>query len=339
MSDDTFEMHIPHKGDASVLRPLERRLAPPTSGEARVAVEAAGVAYADIVMRRGLYSGQPVPVTPGYDFVGRVEALGAGVTGFAVGQRVAGMTIAGSYATRRNVEARWLVAAPPSADPVKLVAATLNGVTAWQMFHRVASVEPGDAVLVHGAAGGVGSLLLDLARLAGAKAIGSASAGKRAAVEARGAHFVDYQAEDVAERVQAISGGTVAAFDHIGGRHFRSVTMPSLSPGGVGVLYGGYDATRDGKVRPLAIANILLNARFSSFRLFSQSQGVVGYSAPVWRNARTAVYRRDLGQVLGLVGEGKLSPLIGATFALKDAAAAHRALETRAVAGKVVLVT
>lgn len=340
MTDDAIEMNIPCNGPATVLKQLERRLPPPGPGEVRVAIEAAGVAYADIVMRRGMYSGQSLPVTPGYDFVGRVEAVGPDVQGFAVRQRVAGVTVTGSYASHRNVNAQWLVTAPENADAVKLVAAVLNGLTAWQMFHRIANPAAGEWVLVHGAGGGVGSLLLDLAKLSGVLAIGTASAGKSNFISDRGAEPIDYGREDVAARVRAISnGGVVAAFDHIGGKHFKRKSMAALCPGGVGVLYGGYDATRGGKVNPLAIADILVNTGFSSFRLFGRSQGVVGYSIPLWRESRPSAYRHDLAAVLELVGNGTLSPLIGATFPLSEAAKAHRALETRSVAGKIVLVT
>ncbi|MDP3748606.1 MAG: medium chain dehydrogenase/reductase family protein [Phenylobacterium sp.] len=340
MTDDAIEMHVPRKGAADVLTPLERRLPPPGPGEVRVAVEAAGVAYADIMMRQGVYAGQSPPVTPGYDFVGRIEAVGAGVTELAAGQRVAGVTVSGSYATRRNVNAQWLAPAPEGVDAAKLVAAVLNGVTAWQMFHRIASPAPGEWVLVHGAAGGVGNLLLELARIAGVKAIGTASASKAEVVRARGGEPVDYRAEDVAARARALSGGgVVAAFDHLGGKHFKKVSMAALRPGGVGVLYGAYDMTRDGKVNPLAIADLVMNASFSSLGLFGKGQGVVAYSAQPWRDGRPLAYQQDLAAVLKLVGDGVLSPLVGATFPLREAAQAHRALETRSVAGKIVLVT
>lgn len=339
MTSQALEMQAPRKGAAEVFRPLERTLAPPMGGEVRVVIEAAGVAYADIVMRQGMYSGHKPPITPGYDFVGRVEALGRDVTGLTIGQRVAGVTVSGSYATRRNVDARWLVPAPESADAVKLVAAVLNGLTAWQMLHRIANPSPGEWILVHGAGGGVGSLLLDLARIAGVRAIGTASAGKAGAVRSRGGEPIEYGAEDVVSRALAISqGGVVAAFDHIGGRHFKRVSMAALRPGGVGVLYGGYDATRNGKVNLLAVADILINTGFSSFRLFGKGQSVAGYSIPTWRDARPAIYAQDLTAVLRLVADGTLSPLIGATFPLAEVAEAHRALETRSVAGKIVLV-
>lgn len=340
MNDDAVEMHVPCKGSASVLTPLERRLPPPGPGEVRVAIEAAGVAYADIMMRQGVYSGQSLPVTPGYDLVGRVEGVGPGVTGLAAGQRVAGVTVSGSYATRRNVKAEWLAPAPEGVDAAKLVAAILNGVTAWQMFHRIAVPAPGEWVLVHGAAGGVGSLLLELAGLAGVRAVGSASANKADVVRSAGAEYVDYRGEDVAARARALSdGGVVAAFDHLGGKHFKKVSMAALRPGGVGVLYGAYDMTRDGKVSPLAIADLVLNASFSSLGLFGRGQGVVAYSCQPWRDARPLAYQQDLAAVLKLVGDGALSPLVGATYPLRDAAKAQRALETRSVAGKIVLLT
>ncbi|MEY4515093.1 MAG: hypothetical protein RLZZ450_7215 [Pseudomonadota bacterium] len=338
-SHHAFEMHIAKKGPASVVSPRQRELPLPATGEVRVAIEAAGVAYADIVMRQGLYTGVSLPVTPGYDFVGRIEALGPDVSGFKVGQRVAAVTVTGSYATRRNVEAGWLVPAPEKADAGKLVAALLNGLTAWQMFYRIANPGAGEWILVHGAAGGVGSLLLDLANLAQVRAIGTASGGKRAVIESRGGEAIDYTSEDVAARTRSISdGGVAAAFDHIGGRHFKNKSMATLRPGGIGILYGGYDATRDGKISPLALADLVLNARFSSFGLFSKGQGVVGYSAPTWRDSRLELYRKDLGTVLNLVADGSLSPLIGATFPLQEAAQAQQALESRAVTGKIVLI-
>jgi len=249
MSEQVLEIRASHAGSAEVLDARERRLELPGHGEVQVSVEAAGVAYADIVMRRGLYPGHRPPITLGYDFVGHIEHIGDGVTGFSVGQRVAAVTIYGSYATRRNVEARWVVPAPVGADACALVAGALNGVTASQLF-RIAGVLAGEWVLVHGAAGGVGSLLLDLARLTGVRAIGVASHKKAHAVIARGAVPIDYASADVVERVMAISGGGVAAaFDHIGGSHFKSISMRSLKPAGLGILYGAYDATRNARGR------------------------------------------------------------------------------------------
>lgn len=338
MTTSAFEMHMARTGGVEVLQGRSVALAPPGAGEARVAIEAAGVAFADIVMRTGLYPGVKAPVTPGYDLIGRIEALGPGVEGFTVGQRVVALTVTGSYADRRNVQARYLVAAPEGVAAETLVAGVLNGLTAWQMFHRVASAQAGEWVLVHGAAGGVGGLLLDLARLAGVRAIGTASAGKRAVVEAKGGVHVDYRSEPVAERARALSGGgVVAAFDHVGGPHLKTASVAALREGGTAVLYGGYDATRGGKMRPAAMVRMLLADRLSALKLFTASQGVVGYNVTSWRDARPDAYRQDLAAVMAMIGAGQLKPQIGATFSLAEAAKAQELLQSTAVAGKIVL--
>ena len=339
MKPFAIEMHIPRRGPADVLTRIERALPAPGPGEVRVAMEAIGVAYVDIVVRQGMVRELRPPVTPGDDFVGRIEAIGDNVSGYSIGQRVAGVTTTGCYATKRNVDARWIVPASESADPAKLVAATLNGLTAWQMFYRLAKADPQEWILVHGAAGGVGTLLLELARLSNVRAIGTASPKKEEIVTSRGAVHIDYRADKLVEQVRRTSdGGVVAAFDHIGGSHVKKISLAALRSGGMCVVYGFYNMTRDGRLRPLALADIAINSRLSSVRLFESSHGVVGYHAPNWREHRLNAYRQDLQSILGLVANGTLSPLIGATFPLADAAAAHRALESRSVAGKIVLI-
>lgn len=338
-TDLATEVRAVRAGDARILTPVEVKLAPPGPGEVRVEIEAAGVAYADIVMRRGVYSGVKPPVTPGYDFVGRILALGPGVPNFVVGDRVAGITVTGSYATHRNVPARLLVRAPEAVEAAKLVAVALNGVTAWQMLHHIAPQEPGAWVLIHGAAGGVGSLLLDLARLAGLNVIGTASAAKLPVIAARGGEAIDHARDDVVKRAIALSGGGVhVVFDPVGGSHFRRRSLPALRATGTGVLYGGYNATRSGRINLLAIADLMLGGWFSAFRLFGRSQSVATYAFPEWQRERAESCRRDLSAMLHLVAEKKLDPLIGARLPLSDAAEANRLLEARAVAGKIVLV-
>ncbi len=337
--DEAREVVVERAGDAGTLAIRNRRLPPPGPGEVRVRIEAAGVAYADIVMRRGLYPGQRPPVTPGYDMIGRIETLGAGVDGLSVGQRVAAVTVSGSYASHRNVAAELLVPAPEQASAAALAAATLNGLTAWQMLHRLAQPAREEWILVHGAAGGVGTLLLDLARVAGLRAIGSASKAKLRVVADRGGVPLDYADEDVPSRARALSGtGVAAAFDHIGGSHVRRQTLSALRRAGTGVVYGGYDATRGGKLRPFAAANLILNAQVSAYRLFTASQTLATYSAPIWRDERRAAYRTDLVAVLDLVASGAIQPLVGAELPLEQAGEAHRLLEGRSVAGKIVLI-
>lgn len=338
MTRSAFEMHMARTGGVEVLQGRTVALPPPGPGEVQVVIEAAGVAFADIVMRTGLYPGVKAPVTPGYDLVGRIEALGGGVEGLAVGQRVAALTVTGSYADRRNVEARHVVAAPEGVAAELLVAGVLNGLTAWQMFHHVASAQAGEWVLVHGAAGGVGGLLLDLARLTGVRAIGTASAGKQTVVEAKGGIYVDYRREPVAERARALSdGGVVAAFDHVGGPHLKTASIAALREAGTAVLYGGYDATKGGRMRPAAMIRMLLADRLSALKLFSASQGMVGYNVTSWRDARPEVYRQDLSAVMALIGTGQLKPQVGATFPLSEAGKAQELLQSAGTTGKIVL--
>jgi NADPH:quinone reductase-like Zn-dependent oxidoreductase len=335
----TREVFFARTGTDRVISLRERALPSPGPGEVQVRMEAAGVAYADIVIRLGLYPDAKPPLVPGYDLVGRVEKVGDGVTALKAGQRVAGVTVTGAQASLCNMPAEWLIPAPEGVEAALLVAGVLNGVTAFQMFHRLACPEAGEWVLVHGAGGGVGNLLLGLGRIARVQVIGTGSASKLAAIEAAGAAALDYGRGNVAQMAREISdGGVVAAFDHVGGRHFRQVSMAALRPGGAGILYGGYGATQGGRVRPLAALDILLNDKFSAFKLFGSSQGVLTYSAPRWRTHRPDAFRQDLASVLALITEGELTPLIGARFPLEQAAEAHRLLEARAVSGKIVLI-
>jgi NADPH:quinone reductase-like Zn-dependent oxidoreductase len=333
----TQAVRLDRAGPATALRVVEVDLADPGPGEVQVAIEAAGVAYADVVMRNGLYPGVRAPVVPGYDLVGRIVGMGPGVTGWSMGARVAAVTITGSYARRRNVAADLLVEVPDAVDASQAVACVLNGVTAFQMFHHCVHVAPGEWVLVHGAAGGVGLLLLDLAAAAGARAIGTASAGKLETLRQRGAEAVDYASEDFVERTRALTThGVVAAFDHLGGRHFRR-SVTALRPGGTAVLYGAYDATRGGRANPAAFLDLLTGSGFSTLALFQGSRGIVGYNVSTWRDHRRALYRADLAAVMEALARGTLRPAIGGVFALEDVARAHQVLESRGVSGKVVL--
>src|SRR5262249_27814848 len=146
----------------------------PRQGEARVRVLAAGVALPDVMAREGIHpETPPVPFTPGWDLVGTVDRLGAGVTAFQTGQTVAAMPIHGAYAELVCLPERELVPVPPGLDPGEAVSLLLNYITAYQMLHRSAKVKSGERVLIHGAAGGVGTALLQLGRLAGLEMYGT----------------------------------------------------------------------------------------------------------------------------------------------------------------------
>lgn len=146
----------------------------PSAGELRVRVRATGVGYTDVIMRRGYYPYRPAfPFVPGYEVVGVVDAVGAGVEGFAVGDRVAALTVYGGYAEELTRAAKEFVKVPAGLDDAAVAAVILNYVTAYQMIHRVAKLERGATALVTGASGGVGLALLELLRDTGVRVVGA----------------------------------------------------------------------------------------------------------------------------------------------------------------------
>src|ERR687894_360134 len=176
------EIVMPREGGPEVLETHRRDLRAPGPGQVVVRVEAAGVAFSEVQMLKGRYFGQPkFPFVPGYDLVGEVESVGEGVDGGMLGARVAALTETGAWADRVVLDAKDITPVPDGLHPADAVAAVTNGVTAWQMVHRAAKVRPGQTVLVHGASGGVGTLLVQLARLAGAGGLlADAKAGRHA---------------------------------------------------------------------------------------------------------------------------------------------------------------
>ncbi len=199
-------------GGPEVLKYIEEDLPEPGRAEVRVKVLAAGVAYADVLMRRGLYPGTPPPpFTPGYDLVGEIDAIGEGVMQFGLGQRVGALTVRGAYSQFAIVPAEYLVPVPGSLDPAEAVCLILNYVTAYQMLHRVVNVSSGQRILIHGAAGGVGTALLQLGALHGLTMYGTASKSKQDAIVSAGGIPIDYRAEDFSKRVRELSPDGVAS--------------------------------------------------------------------------------------------------------------------------------
>src|ERR1700722_8643222 len=185
---------ITRPGGPEVLQTVDLPIAEPGPGELRVAVRAAGVGATDLTMLAGDYMFAPkIPFVGGYEIAGVVEAIGAGVTGFNIGQRVAALTVSGGFAERLVRGAEHFVPIPDEVPDVEAVAVILNYVTAWQMIRRVAHARAGQTALVTGAGGGVGTALLQLLGLAGVKTYGAASAKKHRLVASLGATPGDYR--------------------------------------------------------------------------------------------------------------------------------------------------
>ncbi len=311
----------------------EEHLPEPDAGEVRVKVLATSATFTDTLVRRGMYYGfkETPPLSPGYDMVGVVDKLGAGVSGLKIGQMVADLTVWGAYSQYMLRPAAGLVPVPAGLDPAEAVSMVLSYVTAYQMLHRVARIRRGQTILVHGAGGAVGTALLQLGALLDLTMYGTASAAKRELVKGLGAMPIDYAAEDFVRRVQA-GGGCDAVFDFIGGEHFKR-SFQSLKRGGVLVAYGFYDHAigKGGNVvvdfAKVALWNLLPNGRKARV-----------YSIGDWRKKRPDWFRKDLAALFDLLAEEKVKPVIARRMKLEEAAEAHRLIEQAAVQGRIVLV-
>src|SRR5512136_2646153 len=212
---------VTHYGGPDALRVVEEERPEPKDGEVRVSVLAAGVSLPDIMAREGIHpETPPVPFTPGWDLVGVVDRLGAGVLGVQPGQMVAAMPIHGAYAEFVCLPHHELVPVPSGLDAAEAVSLVLNYITAYQMLHRSAKVKPGQRVLIHGAAGGVGTALLQLGRLARLEMYGTCSSRGAQAVSDLGGIPIDYQHQDFVKEIHRLTGeGVDVVFDPIGGSH------------------------------------------------------------------------------------------------------------------------
>ena len=320
-------------GGPEVLQVVEQANLPePGAGEVRVKVLAASATFTDTMVRKGVYYGlkETPPFPPGYDMVGVVDKLGAGVTNFKVGQTVADLTVFGAYTEYMLRPADALVPIPAGLDPADAVSMVLSYVTAYQMLHRSANVQRGQKILVHGAGGAVGTALLELGRLLDLEMYGTASKSKHELVKSLGGTPIEYKSEDFVARVQAV-GGVDAAFDAIGGENFKR-SFKSLNKGGTLVAYGFYNnAMGNGGNVPIeymrvALSNILPNGRKAVF----YSIGDLRKKNPEW-------FKEDLGALFGLLKEGKIKPSIERRMKLEEAAQAHELIEQAAVNGRIVL--
>lgn len=328
---------ITRHGGPDVLQMVEAAAGRPQPGEVLVAVEAAGVAFADVLMRRNLYPNTPAPpFVPGYDVAGRVVAVGAGVTGLSEGDRVAALTQFGGYSRSLRVKAWRCVPIPEGVGSSEAVALVLNYVTAYQMLHRIAGVTARERVLIHGAGGGVGTALIQLARLAHLEVYGTASTEKQALVREQGAVSIDYTRDDFVERVLTLSGdGVDVVFDPIGGNHWVR-SYRSLKLGGTLVIYGASAALQNGERNPASLLPGVL--KLGALMFVPDGRRIASYYIPTAVIADRNAYRADLGALLGMVETGQITPLIHAEIPLAEADRAHELLEGRKASGKVVLV-
>jgi NADPH2:quinone reductase len=312
-------------GDAGVLRDDDLPLPEPGSGEARVKIEAVGVNFVDIYRRKGLYKG-PLPFTVGSEAAGVVDAVGAGVTDLRMGDRVASAALPGAYAEYAVGPAAELVPLPDGVDTRTAAAVMLQGMTAHYLAASTYPLGDGDTALVHAAAGGVGQLLIQIAKRRGARVIGTVSTEEKArlARDAGADEVILYTQADFAVETRRLTGGrgVDVVYDSVGKTTFDQ-SLDVLRPRGYMVLYG----QSSGPVPPVDLQ--ILNSKGS---LYVTRPTLAHYTAD-----RAELLQRA-GDLFAWIGAGTLNVRIDTTFPLSEAAAAHRYMEERRSKGKVLLI-
>ncbi|MBB5079581.1 medium chain dehydrogenase/reductase family protein [Nonomuraea endophytica] len=309
-------------------------------GQVLIRMEATGVSFAEQQMRRGRYYDQPAfPFVPGYDLVGTVVDTGEGVAPGLAGVRVAALVKVGGWASHVLVDAADVVPVPDGIGAAQAETLVVNGITAWQMLHRKARVRAGQTILVHGANGGVGSVLVQLARAAGVKVIGTASARHHDDLRAQGVVPVDYRAGDVAARVRELApGGVDAVFDHVGGRGIVD-SWRLLAPGGTLVSYGSASTRDDEGSKQWPVLKLL--GRVWLWNALPNGRRAYFYNAwaghALAKDRFRARLRADLTQVFAAFQRGDITARIAAQLPLARVADALRLAESGTVAGKIVL--
>jgi len=324
-------------GDPDELEVVDAPLPTAERGEVRVRVLASSIEYTDVVIRRHLYAQtmfRRAPLVLGYDVVGEIDQIGDGVSGFQVGDRIADMTVIGSNAGYRTLRANDVVRVPAGVDAAEAAALILNWATAYQLLHRAARVQPGQRVLVQGAAGALGQALLVLGRMAGLELWGTARGVHAALVRELGGSPIDYQQEDF---TRILPGGFDVVFDGVGEDGYRRA-FAALKPGGLLCAYG-YSARV--QAQPRLPATLLWIARLYLWRrLLSMLPGgkrIYLYSINLMRAQHPAWFLEDLTQLFELLARGAIRPRVAERISFEEVIDAHRRLEAGGLDGRLVL--
>lgn len=320
-------------GGAENLRIAEIETPAAGRGEVRIRVLASSLNYTEVLIRKHLYpqtAGLKPPFVMGYDVVGDVDQVGEGVTGLAIGDRVADMTVVGSNATYRLLKAKNLTRVPLGVDPAEAATLILSWMTAYQLLHRSAKVKKGDRVLVHGAGGAVGQAALVLGQLTGVEMWGGAFGKHAALIRELGATPVDYDKEDF---TRVLPGGFDVVCDGIGEDGYRR-SFAALKPGGL-LIAIGYSAGVQAKQGMLSILSSI--ARLYLWRFLPGGKRARFYSINAMRVRHPEWFREDLEHLFSLLESGAIRPRVAERISFDKVADTHRRLETGGLEGKVVL--
>ncbi|MEQ8945966.1 MAG: medium chain dehydrogenase/reductase family protein [Balneola sp.] len=317
------------KGGSENLKIVENELASPKKEEVQIKVLACCVGRTDVAMRYGYYPYAPkTPFVPGYEIVGIIKAVGTKVKGFKVDDKVAALTVYGGYSEYIHLEPEHLVKVPKDVKSDEAAVLILNYVTAYQMLKRVAKVQKGDKILITGASGGVGTALLDLAKLEGLDVYALASKHKHEVITKMGALAINYKSTDWVKLIKNKEPeGLDLVFDGVGNSYINK-GFSLLKKGGKLVEFGypNFLGMLTGMFK-IMLLNSYPNGRKAEF---------YGISEKYKKDKSTILY--DLEQLLSLLKEGKINPIISHRFPIYKASEANKLLESGLVSGNIVLV-
>lgn len=326
-------IQLTHFGGAEGLEVVGVPLPVPGPGEVRVKVLASSLNYTDVLIRKHLYPqtmARHLPFVMGYDVVGEIDALGAYVEDFKIGDRVADMTVVGSNAEHEILHARNLTRVPNGVDPAEAAALILSWTTAYQMLHRAARVKPSQRILIHGAAGAVGQAQVQLGKLAGFQMWGGAKGAQTELVRDLGATPIDYDRQDF---TKVVPGGFDVVFDGIGEDGYRR-SFAALKPGGLLVAIGFSASVQTRESMASILARIV---RMYLWRLLPGGKLTRFYSINAMRARHPGWFKQDLRHLFDLLKRGEIRPRVAERISFDQVADAHRRLEAGGLEGKIVL--
>lgn len=314
----------------------------PTPGPNEIVIKthATGLNFADVVARRGLYPDAPKnPAVLGYDVSGTIHAIGQDVKGFEMGQKVVALTRFGGYAEYAVAMSEGVAVLPDSYDYHMATALATQACTAYFCAEECTSLHPGDKVLVQAAAGGVGSLLVQLAKHRGCIVYGTASSAKQSTLKDLGVDYpIDYTTSDFKSIIKKSEpNGIDVVFDSIGGKSF-SKGMKILGPGGRMISYGAASQINGKKTNKLIAAGVVFGfGLFTPIALLMESKSIITVNMLRIADHRPQVFKHVLNEVVKLAQQDIIKPTVSKTFAADDIAAAHDYLESRQSIGKVTI--
>lgn len=338
---ETMRQVVIHRhGGPDVMCVEEVPVPSPAAHELRIAVRAAGINFADVLIRQGVYPGAPdTPCVPGHEVAGIVDAVGAEVDPMWVGREVLALGDYRGYAEFHVIDAHRVLPKPAGLGFAEAAALPLNYVTAWVLLIVMGSLRADQTLLIQNAGGGVGLAALDVARHVGARTLGTASSGKHDFLRARGLdHAIDYRQPDWPDAIEAHTKarGIDLIIDPMGPASWK-ISLSLLGPGGRLGMFGISEAAAPGLAGKLRLLRGMISApRFHPARLLRGNRGVFGCNIHQMYHARSRL-NGWLGQILAGVGEGWVRPHVDRVFPLAEAAAAHRWIEDRKNIGKVIL--